>query len=610
MKKLSTLFVALIATLSVFAGEIVLAPADFTLTDGNAATEVSQTAKGVTLKYYGRVTQSDIRVNALQADNKTANELTISYGSSISKVVIVGQYKKSNGTDEFAPTAAPGTLSVEAGAKEGDFYPLTITVDAINATSFTISVLKQLKVSEITLTVDGEVEGGDQGGNEGGDQGGNEGGDQGGNDPVNPSDTLTVAQAITIAQQQGSTASAETYIVKGYVTKSLGVNTKYNDVSLFIADTPDGGQDFEFYAAKMQNGEPKVGDLVVGVGNILMYNQTPELNKGCTVEILKAAEGGNEGGDQGGNEPPVAGSEISVAEFIAAADAQTEYILTGTVSDIWTDNATGEYNVYGNFDLTDATGTILVYGLLTVDGQSKQFATMGIDAGDVVTLKGVYTTYNGEPQIKNATYISHVDAGEGGEGGEEGDTDYSWEPTEVTTINKTFTQGGSYESYEGIVDFYVEDDTDALELYFISNSTTGVPAGTYSINASGEEGTVYASPGGDIFYDYPSVYLANIEYVVDEEGEGYLWDAYYIVSGTVTVTGDNSNQTIVVAAKSYNGSTLNITYTGLVEEWVDEETAVENVTTTESSTRKVFQGGHIYIIRDNVKYNLLGTQVK
>ncbi len=100
---------------------------------------------------------------------------------------------------------------------------------------------------------------------------------------------------------------------------------------------------------------------------------------------------------------------ISVADFIAAADKVNIYTLTGTVSDIWTDKTTGEYNAYGNFDLTDETGTILVYGLLTADGQAKQFASMGIDEGDIVTIKGVYTIYNGEPQIASATYVSHVD---------------------------------------------------------------------------------------------------------------------------------------------------------------------------------------------------------
>ncbi len=173
MKKFFTLFVALVATLAVFAGEITLTPADFTTT-GSSASEINQTAKGVTLKYYGRVTQSDIRVNAMQADNKTDNELAISYTSTINKIEIVGQYKKSNGTDAYAITATPGTISVVAGTKDGDFYPITVTVDAINAKSLTIGVKKQLQISEIKLTVDGEVTGGDQGGNQGGNEGGEE----------------------------------------------------------------------------------------------------------------------------------------------------------------------------------------------------------------------------------------------------------------------------------------------------------------------------------------------------------------------------------------------------------------------------------------------------
>ena len=107
--------------------------------------------------------------------------------------------------------------------------------------------------------------------------------------------------------------------------------------------------------------------------------------------------------------------EATVAEFLAAAEDSTVYKLTGEITRVVNTS-------YGNFDITDATGTVYVYGLLTPDGESqKQFAAAGLKQGDTITVYGTRTSYNDTPQMKNATYISHV-AGEGGNTGGGNDT--------------------------------------------------------------------------------------------------------------------------------------------------------------------------------------------
>ena len=107
--------------------------------------------------------------------------------------------------------------------------------------------------------------------------------------------------------------------------------------------------------------------------------------------------------------------EATVAEFLDAAEDSTVYKLTGEITRVVNTS-------YGNFDITDATGTVYVYGLLTPDGESqKQFAAAGLKQGDTITVYGTRTSYNDTPQMKNATYISHV-AGEGGNTGGGDDT--------------------------------------------------------------------------------------------------------------------------------------------------------------------------------------------
>ena len=96
---------------------------------------------------------------------------------------------------------------------------------------------------------------------------------------------------------------------------------------------------------------------------------------------------------------------VSIADFLAAKDEFNIYTLTGVVSNIKM-GSDGLPNKYGNFDLTDATGTIYIYGLLTADSVAQKFQEMGIEAKDTVTLKGSYSEHNGNPQVKNALFVS------------------------------------------------------------------------------------------------------------------------------------------------------------------------------------------------------------
>lgn len=92
---------------------------------------------------------------------------------------------------------------------------------------------------------------------------------------------------------------------------------------------------------------------------------------------------------------------ITVQEFLDAADTSTTYQLTGKITRVV--NTT-----FGNFDLTDATGTVYIYGLLTPEGTAQaQWAAAGLKEGDIITIKGVYSEYNSAAQIKNAIYVTH-----------------------------------------------------------------------------------------------------------------------------------------------------------------------------------------------------------
>lgn len=94
--------------------------------------------------------------------------------------------------------------------------------------------------------------------------------------------------------------------------------------------------------------------------------------------------------------------EVTIADFLSREESSAQYKISGIVTKI-------ENDLYGNIRVKDATGEVLVYGTLTADGQSKQFGTLGIEVGDVVTLVGPRSSHNGNPQMKNGVYESHID---------------------------------------------------------------------------------------------------------------------------------------------------------------------------------------------------------
>ena len=90
----------------------------------------------------------------------------------------------------------------------------------------------------------------------------------------------------------------------------------------------------------------------------------------------------------------------SVADFLAASvDANVEYTLKGTITRVVNTS-------YGNFDLTDETGTVYIYGLNSPDGAtSKYWAQSGAKLGDDIVIKTVRADYNGSAQGANAKFV-------------------------------------------------------------------------------------------------------------------------------------------------------------------------------------------------------------
>lgn len=222
---------------------------------------------------------------------------------------------------------------------------------------------------------------------------------------------VTNGTSSTFAINELSFASSDSDIVGHYFVDFTQNPIEYtpregnvsNTAKLTVNNPTDlaPGGVASFYLVVKPFTAPAASTLTIKIGNVTK-------TKTLADEVVFAA-GKIKGINYTLNEVPVEvpPTKATVADFLAAAEDDTWYELTGTISNIG--NTT-----YGNFDLTDETGTVYVYGLTKtkVASNDKSFASLGLKEGDVVTMIGKRSSYKGSPQVGGpAYYVSHV-AGE------------------------------------------------------------------------------------------------------------------------------------------------------------------------------------------------------
>ena len=194
--------------------------------------------------------------------------------------------------------------------------------------------------------------------------------------------------------------------------------------------------------------------------NTPAYTKASYAAQTLVLPVKVEGMGGNEpGGEETGNV-----KKVTVAEFNAAAPSATQkYQLTGKISGTINDT-------YGNFDLVDESGTVYVYGLtateqaLTVneDGSfkannDKSYSSLGLKAGDVVTIIGYRAVHNDKVEVLGAYYVSH-EAGQGsgtepGSGGGDVDTsdaDATLTHAEILAAVHDASVTGAYATYGNV----------------------------------------------------------------------------------------------------------------------------------------------------------------
>ncbi len=196
--------------------------------------------------------------------------------------------------------------------------------------------------------------------------------------------------------------SEEEVYVKGIISNIVEpYSFSYGNGTFYITDDGSVNTERQFYAYRIKyiggekwtirNPQIQKGDEVVVLSKVYNYKgDTPEtVNRGS--KDPKGAYSGKLYSINGSAEPVEVEPDFSsaehktVAEFIAAANENEFYVLSGSVS--------GFSSQYSSFDLTDETGSIYVYSVANAEDWKGKIANRA-----KVTLAGAYDYYESKQQ--------------------------------------------------------------------------------------------------------------------------------------------------------------------------------------------------------------------
>lgn len=199
---------------------------------------------------------------------------------------------------------------------------------------------------------------------------------------------------------------------------------------------------------------------------------------------------------------------VNVAQFLAAEDeAYTQiYELEGTIGG--TIDTT-----FGNFDLTDETGTVYVHGLTATNlgygaKNDKSFASLDLKKGDKIKIRGYRSSLDDKIEMVYSWFIekwTNNNPGDKDEPAGTADNPYTVAQAREAVKDLTWTSNTDYESTDEV---YVKGIISKIASY-----GTFTESGTYG-NASfliSDDGTE-----NDEFYCFRILYLDNKKF---EEGQ-------------------------------------------------------------------------------------------
>lgn len=194
---------------------------------------------------------------------------------------------------------------------------------------------------------------------------------------------LEVTVADFLAAPVGDTMYRMTGVISGAYPQDK------NGQSFYIRDW--SGETLVYRVDNFKDSGIEIGDVVTVVGKRGAYKENPQMVNGTIEGLVQKVV------------------ETDIPGVLNGADG-TWYRVSGTITTI--DNAT-----YGNIHITDGTNELYVYGTYPGygakgDARKGLIDAKGIKVGDMITVFGPKSTYQGAPQINGGFFWSLTPANE------------------------------------------------------------------------------------------------------------------------------------------------------------------------------------------------------
>lgn len=254
-------------------------------------------------------------------------------------------------------------------------------------------------------------------------------------------------------------------------------------------------------------------------------------------------------------------SEATAADVIAGPDGKT-YQVTGICTSI--SNTT-----YGNWYLTDETGTIYIYGTLDEKDAEKNFLSLGLEVGDEVTVQGPKTTYGTTIELVNVTVIN---------------INKSLVKVDSVENEELPIEGGLFTAHltckgQGVSVEIPEDAKSWMSIYSIQQSgTDAVVKFSVAENNGGDRGTTitFSTTDGTKTYTTQASLTqkgAIVDASVAEFLEAEVGDTQYRLSGVITEISNTKYGNLYI--QDYSGKA----YVYGIEDFEDKNLKVGDVIT-------------------------------
>lgn len=266
----------------------------------------------------------------------------------------------------------------------------------------------------------------------------------------------------------------------------------------------------------------------------------------------------------------------------------------------------GTYPING----TDANGTVFASEGMYQGNPVESYAADYVQEGGKYYVNNYYYIKSGTVVVEdvNGTLKVTVDAVnfnnipvkavfEGKSGSPSGDLSGDENADFMATFYNAYWDTNYFQS-NGVVYLDADGDMDATKAIALAffpstlDQNTVIPVGTYMITNTYEVGTAPASIG----YDGSNLWQC---YAYTSNDGKNIDKAWFIVSGSISVSRTMQGTSVVVNGKNSKGKNVNVTI-------ISNSTPIENVE-AEKVVSKRIENGQVIIRRNGVDYNMMGV---